>query len=718
MKRYLIALAPVVLLLSLQPDQSRSNVITKPPFEASADDLKSTISQEKVEAYITKIFSGYHYRKFTVNDSLSSKMFDNYLSEIDRSKLYFLESDIQYFEKHRYKLDDYLNNGGLDAAFEMYNTFRKRYKERSASIETLLKDPKFDFTVDESLNTDREKATWSKNAQELDETWRKILKNDALELKVSAKADTSKKKVDLKIASSDLRLLASSDSTIVKSLKDRYKNRERNLGRIRSEQVFQMYMNAFCEVLDPHTRYFSPADSDRFKQDMYKSLDGIGAMLREDGNYIKIVEIVPGGAAFKDKRLKKDDRIVGVAQGDTGRVEDIVGWYVDDAVKKIKGPRGTVVRLQILSADALPNTPAKEIRLLREKINLQESRATKEIVTINQNKRDYKIGVIDLPSFYRDFDAAGKREKNFASTTRDVQLMIDSLKAENVDGIILDLRNNGGGSLTEAISLTGLFIPKGPVVQVKESTGEIETYTDPDPSVVYDGPLAVMVNRFSASASEIFAAAIQDYKRGIIIGEQTYGKGTVQTMVDLNQWMPRETDKLGQVNITIQKFYRINGSSTQRKGVLPDVALPTAFKADEYGESSQAEALPWDQIPTARFDLSKALNDKQLGKLRDKHQQRMKADVELKKLVEELDLFKKARENTVVSLQETKRKKERDEAEKKREALKKLDADLDADDDESTVTKPKKKKDIYLLETSRILTDHIINLKSPNLANR
>ena len=709
MKRYLIALAPV-LLLSLQPDTSRSGNATSPPFSVAEDDLKPTVSQQKVEAYITKIFSGYHYRKFTLNDSLSSKMFDNYLDEMDRSKLYFLGSDIAYFEKYRFQLDDNLNSGNLDAAYEMYNTFRKRYKERSAYIEGLLKNSKFDFTEDESFNTDREKATWAKDANELNQLWGKIIKNDALEFKLSRKPVANKPVVNM-------------DSLMSTTLKDRYKNRDRNLGRIRSEQVFQMYMNAFCEVLDPHTRYFSPADSDRFKQDMYKTLDGIGAMLREDGNYIKVVSIVPGGAAFKDKRLKQDDKIVGVAQGDTGRVEDIVGWYVDDAVKKIKGSRGTVVRLQILSADALPNTPPKEIRLVREKINLQESRATKEIVTINQNKRDYKIGVINLPSFYRDFESAGKREKDFASTTRDVQRMIDSLRLENIDGLVLDLRNNGGGSLTEAISLTGLFIPKGPVVQVKESSGESETYTDPDPSVVYDGPLAVLINRFSASASEIFAAAIQDYKRGIIIGDQTYGKGTVQTMVDLNQWMPRETEKLGQVNITIQKFYRINGSSTQRKGVTPDVEFPSAFSAEEYGESSQPTALPWDQIATTRFDLSKALNDKQLGKLKEKHQQRMKSDVELKKLVEELELFRKARENKMVSLQETKRKKERDEAEKKREALKKLNADDDTDDDENAIAAAapkdkKKKKDIYLIEASRVLTDYIIGTKSPNLANR
>lgn len=697
MKSLLIALFPV-LLLGLQPDDSRSRQLAPRPFAISDDDLKPTLTQEKVEAYVTKIFSGYHYRKFNINDSLSSKMFDNYLSEIDRGKLYFLASDVQYFEKYRNQLDESLNNGDLVAAYDIYNVFRKRYRERSAFIDKLLAKPAFDFNIDESFNTDREKATWAKNNEDLNELWRKLIKNEALELKLSGKADSS----------------------VVTLLRDRYKNRERNLGRFRSEQVFQMYMNAFCEVLDPHTRYFSPTDSDRFKQDMYQALEGIGAVLREDGNYIKIVEIVPGGPAFKDKRLKKDDRIIGVAQGEEGKYEDIVGWYVDDAVKKIKGAKGTIVRLQVLAADALPNDPPKEIRIVREKVNLQTSRAKKEIVTINQNKHDYKIGIINIPSFYRDFEGAGKRDKDFASTTRDVQKLIDSLKAENVEGIVIDLRNNGGGSLTEAISLTGLFISKGPVVQVRESSGDTEVQTDPDPAVAYDGPMAVLINRFSASASEIFAAAIQDYKRGIILGEQTYGKGTVQTMVDLNQWI-KESDKLGQINITVAKFYRINGSSTQRKGVSPDIEFPSAFSAAEYGESSQPTALPWDQIATARYDITKALNEKQVVKLREKYQQRLKSEAELKTFVDELELFRKARENTTVSLQETKRKKEREEAEKKRQALKKLETD-DSDEEEDTATKTsiadRKKKDIYMNETNRILVDYIALIKSPSMAKR
>jgi carboxyl-terminal processing protease len=438
-------------------------------------------------------------------------------------------------------------------------------------------------------------------------------------------------------------------------------------------------------------------------------------MLREEDNYIKIVDVIVGGPAFKGKQLKKEDRIMGVAQGDEGNFVDIVGWFVDDAVKLIKGPKGTVVRLQVLAANALPNTPPREIRIVREKVKLEEQRAKSEIVSVDHGGKPMKIGVIDIPMFYRDFEGAQKREKEFSSTTRDVQLLMEQLQKDGVEGIVIDLRNNGGGSLTEAISLTGLFIDKGPVVQVKESMGDVEVQSDTDPTIAYDGPLAVMVNRFSASASEIFAAAIQDYKRGVIIGEQSYGKGTVQTLIDLNQWMPKESDQLGQVKMTVAKFYRVNGSSTQLRGVVPDLDLPTAFKINEYGEGSQPSALPWDQIASSRYEVSNQISDKTITVLRDKYNQRLKTDAELKKLVEDLATFQKAREDKTVSLQIDKRRKERAEADKKRAALSSLDDEED-EDVAATATPVKKKTDIYLNETARILADLVSYTNEPNLA--
>lgn len=701
MKKYLITLIPVVLLgWQRGPVQDKAPMVT---VEGSLEeDIKPIPAQYKAEELTTRILSSYHYRKTKLNDSLSAAIFDKYIDGIDHGRLYYLASDISEFEKYKNSFDDYLLKRELDVPFEIYNVFRKRFKERSNYIQALLGETKpFDFSADESMNTDREKAAWAKNTDELNDTWRKYLKSEALDLKLSGKADTA----------------------VITTLRDRYKNRDRALGRIRTEQVFQMFMNAYAESMDPHTSYMAPTSADRFKQEMSQSLEGIGALLREEDNYIKIVEVIPGGPAFKGKQLKKEDKIIAVAQGDEGKMVDIVGWFVDDAVKLIKGPKSTVVRLQVISADALPGNPPKEYRLVREKIKLEEQRAKSEIVSINSSNKQYKVGVIDIPLFYRDFEGAQHKEKEFSSTTRDVQKLIVNLQQANVDGIVIDLRNNGGGSLTEAVSLTGLFINRGPVVQVKEGQGEIEVQSDNDPTIAYDGPMAVMVNRFSASASEIFAAAIQDYKRGIIVGEQTYGKGTVQTLIDLNQWVPKETDQLGQVKLTVAKFYRINGSSTQLKGVMPDLELPTAFSANEFGEGSQPSALPWDQIPSSRYDMTNNVNAKIIDQVRDKYKQRLKSDEELKTLVKTLDEFKKARENKVVSLQESKRKLERDEAEKKRLAMKQLGEDGLDDEEEDGDVKPtdapkeaKAKKDIYLNETGRILVDFINISKEPSLA--
>jgi carboxyl-terminal processing protease len=696
MKKYLITLIPMVLLgWQKGPAPESQAQLTNPVEEVRmTDDLQPTEAQFRAEALVTRILTNYHYRKTKLNDSLSSVIYSKYIDDIDHNKLYLLGSDVAQFEKYRNSFDDFLLKSELTVPYEIYNVFRKRYQERSTYIHDLLSKPQpFDFTTEESLNTDREKVAWAQSPTELNDIWRKYIKSEALDLKLAGKADT----------------------LIVSTLRDRYKNRDRALARIRSEQVFQMYMNAFAESLDPHTSYMSPTSADRFKQDMSQSLEGIGAMLREEDNYIKIVDVIVGGPAFKGKQLKKEDRIMGVAQGDEGNFVDIVGWFVDDAVKLIKGPKGTVVRLQVLAANALPNTPPREIRIVREKVKLEEQRAKSEIVSVDHGGKPMKIGVIDIPMFYRDFEGAQKREKEFSSTTRDVQLLMEQLQKDGVEGIVIDLRNNGGGSLTEAISLTGLFIDKGPVVQVKESMGDVEVQSDTDPTIAYDGPLAVMVNRFSASASEIFAAAIQDYKRGVIIGEQSYGKGTVQTLIDLNQWMPKESDQLGQVKMTVAKFYRVNGSSTQLRGVVPDLDLPTAFKINEYGEGSQPSALPWDQIASSRYEVSNQISDKTITVLRDKYNQRLKTDAELKKLVEDLATFQKAREDKTVSLQIDKRRKERAEADKKRAALSSLDDEED-EDVAATATPVKKKTDIYLNETARILADLVSYTNEPNLA--
>lgn len=701
MKKYLVTLVPV-LMLSFQPDSPLNGApdngaaLRSTSSSTPIDDLKPSISQEKVETLVAKLLTTYHYRKVRLDDSLSSVVWDNYLKEVDNNKTYLLASDVASFEKYRKQIDDALINGDLTAAYDLYNVFRKRYQERADFIKQELKKP-FVFTADETFNTDREKATWPKTVEEQNDLWRKILKNQALELKLGNRKD----------------------SAVAATMNQRYTNLDKAINRIKSADVFQLYMNSFAEALDPHTNYLSPSNADRFNQEMSQSLEGIGALLQEDGDYIKITNVLPGGPAFKSNLLKTNDKIAGVAQGDNGPMVNTSNWQVDEVVKLIKGPKGTVVRLQIISPDALAGAPPKEIRLVREKIKLEEQRAKKEVIEVTDNGKVFKIGVINVPMFYRDFEGARKREEGFSSTTSDVKRFIEELKTEKVDGVVIDLRDNGGGSLTEAIDLTGLFIPKGPVVQVKESTGETEVYADKDGgSVVYDGPMAVLVNRFSASASEIFAAAIQDYKRGIIIGGQTFGKGTVQTLIDLNQWLPKEPEKVGQVKMTIQKFYRINGSSTQHKGVTPDIELPSAFSAEEYGESSQPSALPWDQINSTRYDQSRGIDDKILGQLRDRFDQRLKSDPELKKLAQDLAEFKKAKGNTTVSLQESKRRKEREDAERKRAAANKV-SQMSAPVDETgtpspdtgTPAAPKKKKDLYLNEAGLVLADYILAVK-------
>ena len=408
MKKYLVTLVPV-LMLSFQPDLPSDGAPVRPVSSSLSvtDELKPSVSQEKVETVVAKLLTTYHYKKVRLNDSLSSVVWDNYLKEVDNSKTYLLASDVASFEKYRYQIDDALVNGDLTAAYDLYNVFRKRFEERSVFIKEQLKKP-FTFTADETFNTDREKAAWPKSVEEQNDLWRKILKNQALELKLGKRTD----------------------SAVVATMTQRYNNLDKAINRIKSPEVFQLYMNSFAEALDPHTNYLSPSNADRFSQEMSQSLEGIGAMLQEDGDYIKITNVLPGGPAFKSNLLKTNDKIAGVAQGDNGPMVNTMNWQVDEVVKLIKGPKGTVVRLQIVSPDAIAGAPPKEIRLMREKIKLEESRAKKEVIEITDNGKPFKIGVINIPIFYRDFEGARKHEEGFSSTTSDVRKFIDELKSK------------------------------------------------------------------------------------------------------------------------------------------------------------------------------------------------------------------------------------------------------------------------------------------------
>ncbi|HEY1054073.1 MAG TPA: carboxy terminal-processing peptidase, partial [Emticicia sp.] len=534
---------------------------------------------------------------------------------------------------------------------------------------------------------------WATSEAELDDVWRKIVKSQVLDLKLSG----------------------SKDSATAATLKDRYKRWESRIAKWRAEDVFQSFMNSFSESIDPHTNYMIPSTAAQFNIEMSQSVEGIGASLKNEGDYVSIAEVIPGGPLFKDGKAVKNDRIVAVAQGDNGAWQDIVGWLTDDAVKLIRGTKGTVVRIRLLPGDAPAGSATKELRLVREKVKLEEAVAKGEVVPFKHNGKDYKLGVIDIPMFYRDFEDA-RKGGDFQSTTKDVKRFLDQFKAKGVEGVVIDLRNNGGGSLTEAINLTGLFITKGPVVQRRDNNGGIDVESDTDPELVYNGPLVILQNRFSASASEIFAGAIQDYKRGLIVGEKSFGKGTVQQLVDLDQFLlsPRtastdkkasanvgfeQKEKYGQLKLTTEKFYRVTGNSTQRKGVAADINLPTPFDPEEMGESSQPTALPFDQINTSTYEKTNNITDKVVSKLQEKYNERLNSDPAMKQLVEDLAEYRKTKDITVVSLNEAKRKQERDENEKHRTAVNKL----------STGEKDGKDRDLILSESERILCDLISN---------
>lgn len=620
-----------------------------------ASDLAPQRQHPLVARVVANLLTQYHYNHPALNDSASSELLDAYVQTLDYSRLYFLAADIKAFEKYRFVLDDSLTKGNVGPAFVIFNLFKQRAQTRYTYMNKLLAK-EFDFAVNESYQPDRENIAWASRAEELDDLWRKRLKSEALDLKLAGKAWPE----------------------ISSTLNKRYENFRKRIDQLNAEDVFQYYMNALSESYDPHTNYMSPSNSQDFNINMSLSLEGIGARLTEDGDYTVVNEIVSGGPADRSKQLFANDKIIGVAQGDSGRWTDVIGMRVDDVVKLIRGKKETVVRLQVIPSGSSAGNAPKMLRLVRDKIILTDREAKSDTVEITQEGQKYKLGVIMIPTFYSDLEGRQKGEGNYKSTTRDVRRLIGELKSAGVDGILIDLRRNGGGSLQEAIELTGLFIKDGPVVQVKSFDGDIEQQRDPDPSIVYDGPLTVLVDRISASASEIFAAAIQDYKRGVVLGGQTYGKGTVQNLVDLNrvpalsQYMLASNDPLGpgkvtfgQVKVTMAKFYRINGGTTQHRGVTPDIAFPSHFDQADFGESTEKHALSWDQISSARFTPEDRVA-KYLANLRTKSQKRMTANTEFRYLVEDIARLKKERLENTVTVLESQRKAERDQLEAQR----------------------------------------------------
>ena len=635
---------------------------------------------------ITTMLSRYHYKHVTLDDSLSSLMFDKYLESLDNSRVYFYSSDIANLEKERYSFDDYLLAGNIQPFFDIFNLYEKRTLERMEYVDTILTNG-FDFTKNDSLEIDRDSSNWPASTKEMDELWTERIKNDALNLSLSGKKNDE----------------------IVSNLTKRYDNYSHALSQYNSEDVFQLAMDAYTTSVDPHTDYFSPITSENFKIDMSLSLEGIGARLMTDDGYTKVVEIIPGGPAFKSKKLNADDRIIAVAQGVDGEFVDVVGWRITDVVQLIRGPKESTVRLQILRATDGPTAKPVEISLVRDKVKLEEQAAKSKILEIDNNGIPYRVGVITIPKFYTDFEGTQSGDSDSKSTVTDVKKLLEDLKQKNVDGVVIDLRNNGGGALSEAIDVTGLFIDKGPVVQVKNDQGNIEVGSDLDPGIVYSGPLAVLVNRFSASASEIFAAAIQDYGRGVIVGEQTYGKGTVQNLVDLNKISRNSSNKFGQLKLTIAKYYRINGGSTQRLGVTPDITFPSYIDPNDFGESSEISALPWDKINPTNYKMFNNLNDI-IPKLQSFSENRRNNDPEFQYLKEDIRDYKNSKKQKYISLNEEVRKQKKDEEDEKefqRENERRKRKGLKLLEKGEVPEKSDEDNDIFLTETATIVTDMI-----------
>jgi carboxyl-terminal processing protease len=633
-----------------------------------------------VTRLLSQILSSSHYRATTINDEFSAKVFDNYLKDLDYSRSYFLDADIKDFSAFRTLADDAIQSGNIQFAFNMYNRFLQRIQNRIQFTYKVLNGDSINFSTPDSFQVKREDAPWCANEKELDVLWNKKIRYELVGLKASGK--NWKEMTDI--------------------IRKRYENLEKQLAKTQSEDIYSYFMNSVTETIDPHTNYFSPKQGDDFKINTSQALEGIGATLQTENDYTKIRELVKGGPAERSKQLKVGDRIVSVGQGKDGELIDVVGWRIDDVVSKIRGPKGSIVRLGILGADEPSNATPRVVQLERDKIKLEEQTAKGEVQRVTRKGRTYKIGVVTLPSFYYDYAGAQRGEKDFSSTTRDVRRIIEKFKTDTIDAVVLDLRNNGGGSLLEAINLTGLFIKNGPVVQVRNNDGSVKVEQDYDHSITWAGPLAVLVNRFSASASEILAGAIQDYQRGVIIGENTFGKGTVQNIVDLGQFMAMPNGKrVGQLKLTIAKFYRVNGSSTQLKGVRPDIEFPGIYTDKEYGEEASNFALPWDQINTSRFEPVGMKENITLS-LNSLHKQRMKTNTEYNYLLDDVVGYRAYRMRAYATTNLEQLKKEQDDQTKKNkereEARKKL---LENPKDEA------EKYDLILKESEQIMIDFI-----------
>ncbi len=650
-----------------------------------------------------------HYSAIEIDDGFSSTVFDSYLDALDGSHLYFLKSDVDELSTFRYTLDDSLKEGSVEPGFEIYNVYYKRVLERLIYAINRVENniPDMDFTVEEFIDIDREDDPYAASVEDLDEIWRKRIKNSVLSLKLTG--DT--------------------DEEIADKLSSRYRNQLSQVLKTNERDIFQAYLSTVAKAVDPHTDYYSPRDSENFNMQLSLSLQGIGAQLTTEEEYTKVVELITGGPAERGGELQEGDKIIGIGQGTDGEIQDVVGMRLDDVVSQIRGEKGTVVRLNIIPADAISESSATIVNITRDTVKLEDQSAKGEVLELSYNDQDYKIGVITLPTFYFDFEAAARGEEDYKSSTRDVRAILEDLKEQEVDAVVMDLRNNGGGSLSEANQLVGLFIETGATVQIRYSgirNGFTRSFGDNDPEVAYTGPLGVLVNRTSASASEIFAGAIQDYQRGIVLGGQTFGKGTVQEIIPMDY---------GQVKVTRSKFYRISGASTQHRGVIPDIEFPDFYNAyDDIGESSLDGALPWDTVRPVEYRPYFSIQAL-LPQLKEQHEERAEASPDFNYLLDQIERTRRYREREQLSLNETEVKTERErnrreefDAENMRRFLKGLplnewveEGEEESEEDTSAIANndstpaeesngtedEEDEDDPLLLESGRILADFI-----------
>lgn len=597
--------------------------------------LQPTQIEVKAAHLAAEILSRYHYKTVPLDQALSEKVFDRYLKSLDADKMFFLQSDVDRFSVDRTKIGSAIRQEDLSVPFAIFNLYEHRVAERFQYARSLLQ-PGFDFQADERFLVSRQTQPWPKTTSELNDVWRKRVKSEWLSLKLAGKDDPG----------------------IVAMLDKRYERAIKRMGQTKSVDAFQTFMNAYTMSIEPHTNYMGPRAAEEFDISMRLSLVGIGATISDAEDFATIRALAAGGPASLSGQLQLGDRIVGVAQGVGGEMLDVVGWRPDDLIAQIRGPVDTVVRLAVLPAEASVDATPKVVTLVRKPVELETQVAKSSIETISDGTVSRRIGVITLASFYEDFAAKNSGNENFRSATSDVQRLLSEFKASKVDGVVMDLRNNGGGSLTQAIGITSLFVGNVPVVQQRTATGDVTVGMNTQARVAWDGPLGVLINKRSASASEIFAAAIQDYGRGVIMGQSSYGKGTVQSMIDLDELAKSGQPQLGELKMTVAQFFRVSGDTTQLKGVVPDIGFPGSFDEGMTGESSYDNALPWTKIMAVYYAPS--ANVKTIvPSLAEKHVLRTQLDADFKRLQEDMAEVKRLRDTKEISLNEAQRRQER-----------------------------------------------------------